>query len=46
MQLQLNFELILTYTKAAMDNWRNFYFHIPGFFVKFFFQPIYTYYAN
>ena len=24
--LQLKFELILTYTKAAMDNWRNFYF--------------------
>jgi hypothetical protein len=24
--LQLKFELILTYTKAAMDNWRNVYF--------------------
>jgi hypothetical protein len=24
--MQLKFELILTYTKAAMDNWRNFYF--------------------
>jgi hypothetical protein len=26
MWLQLKFELILTYTKAAMDNSRNFYF--------------------
>ena len=26
MYLQLKFELILIYTKAAMDNWRNFYF--------------------
>jgi hypothetical protein len=26
MQLQLKFELILTYTKAAMDNWRSFLF--------------------
>ena len=26
MYLQLKFELILIYTKTAMDNWRNFYF--------------------
>ena len=26
MYLQLKFELILIYTKAAMDKWRHFYF--------------------